>query len=126
MKSIFKPVREEDALWEVGGHYINREEMVEYNKAPDTFVAQWMGFDNKEQFYDYRANHDRCSALTKKGKPCRGFLITASVLRTGPSKVKSNRDVPIMASEESAKRILRLAGYLRTPASLVAQSIWRR
>ena len=85
--------------------------MVEYNKAPDTFVAQWMGFDNKEQFYDYRANHDRCSALTKKGKPCRGFLITASVLRTGSSKVKSNRDVPIMASEESAKRILRLAGY---------------
>jgi hypothetical protein len=23
MRSIFKPVREEDALWEVGGHFIN-------------------------------------------------------------------------------------------------------
>jgi hypothetical protein len=35
----------------------------------------------------------------------------ASVLRTGFSKVKSNKDVSTMASEESAKRFLRLVGY---------------
>jgi hypothetical protein len=35
----------------------------------------------------------------------------ASVLRTGFSKVKSNRDVPTMANEEWTKRFLRLACY---------------
>ena len=50
------------------------------------------------------------------------IAVAASVLRTGPSKVNSNRDVPTMASEEWAKRFLRLAGYSRTPASLVARS----
>ena len=38
-------------------------------------------------------------------------LRAAFVLRTGFSKVKSNRDVPIMASEEWTKRFLRLACY---------------
>jgi hypothetical protein len=38
MKSVFKPVREVDALWDVGGRYINREEMVEYNKDP---ILSW-------------------------------------------------------------------------------------
>ena len=35
----------------------------------------------------------------------------ASILRTVFSKVKSNRDVPTMASEEWVKRFLRLAGH---------------
>jgi hypothetical protein len=41
----------------------------------------------------------------------RAFCVPASILRTGLSKVKSNRDVSTMATEESAKRLLRLAGY---------------
>ena len=35
----------------------------------------------------------------------------AFVLRTGFSKVKSNRDVPTVANEEWVKRFLRLAGH---------------
>jgi hypothetical protein len=61
-----------------GGHdmYLNESEYAEYRKDPDAYVARDMGFEDKEEYYEWlRLNGAaRCGCVTNKGKPCRNLI----------------------------------------------------
>jgi len=72
----FKRLREEDAVWDIGFLFLDREEMLLYNENPDLYVAQTQGFDTVKDFFEFEDSHGaaRCGGVTKAGKPCRAVI----------------------------------------------------
>jgi hypothetical protein len=72
----YKRVREEDAVWEVYGMFLDHEQMLLYNQNPDLYVAQAEGFDTVKEFFEWCDSEGAvmCGGTTKAGKPCRAIV----------------------------------------------------
>jgi hypothetical protein len=72
----FKRLREEDAVWDIGFLFLDREEMLLYNENPDLYVAQTQGFDTVRDFFEFMDSHGAalCGGITKAGKPCQAVV----------------------------------------------------
>jgi hypothetical protein len=73
---MFKRMREEDAVWELGYRFLDREEMLIYNEDPDLFMAREYGFDTARGLAEYYDSGGAalCGGTTKKGKPCQALI----------------------------------------------------
>jgi hypothetical protein len=79
MRPINKPITNENAQFLVGlvgfGGWttFSWEEVQEYNKNPDAYVAESLGFKDVAQYAEFITGTEghRCRALTKVGKRCR-------------------------------------------------------
>jgi hypothetical protein len=74
-----------EPIWQVsawtvwgGGHdlYLNEAEYAEYRKDSDSYVARDMGFEDKEEYYEWLrlSGAARCGCNTNKGRPCRNLI----------------------------------------------------
>jgi len=90
----YEPLTEDDAVWLVsdprgGEFYLDRAEMLEYNKDPDLYIARHCGLETAEQLCEYIRPRGvaLCGEITKSGESAAGQFVTS------PTTPKSGRNI---------------------------------
>jgi hypothetical protein len=72
----FKHLHKEDAVWDLGFMFLDREQMLIYNEDPDLYMAKTFGFDTTKDYFEFEDNYGvaLCGGMTKRGKPCEAVI----------------------------------------------------
>jgi len=61
--------------------YLNAEDVIQYGKNPDAFIANYHGIELREYLMWLEEEYSvRCSANTKSGKQCKNIAIGGSLV----------------------------------------------